>query len=563
MIGETVGSYRIVQKLGEGGMGAVYVAQHTLLGRKAAIKVLLPALSTQPEVVHRFFNEARAVTSISDPGIVQVFDFGHHKDGSAFIVMELLEGEPLNVRMAQRGRLPVVEALRIGRQVAVSLATVHNHGIIHRDLKPENVFMVRDAEVAHGERAKILDFGIAKLSGAPGLGKTNAGALLGTPTYMSPEQCRGAGEVDHRSDIYALGCMLFHLVVGRPPFSGEGIGDVIVAHLCEPPPAPSSCLLGVPPVFDALVLRCLAKTPGERYASMGEVAATIDALLPQLVAAEQPTRMMPGAGATPPALPPLPTPPPRLGASPSQGSSPRAPSAPGSYPGSYPASYPGSYPASYPGGAASAPAPGSHPGTVALNLPTTLGLSSQVVTRPEAGRSARAGRWLGALAVVVVAAAGAGVLLVSQRGGASPQVAAPAAVEAAAGPAPAPRAAVSAAEGPGDAAAKAAAPATQAAPASAAPASAGPASAAPEGQGEAAAKAAPVAPAAAEALGASGDGVAPAAAAAKAAPAGEPPETTPAKDSTVRGKRQRRSRRDRGGCDRAIDTDCDGIPDVR
>ena len=145
-------------------MGAVYLGQHQLLGRRAAIKVLLPELSARPDIVNRFFNEARAVTSISDPGIVQVFDFGYHTDGSAFIVMEFLDGEPLDRRRARMGRLPVHETMRLARQLALSLAAAHAQHIVHRDLKPENVFLVPDAEVASGERSKILDFGIAKLS---------------------------------------------------------------------------------------------------------------------------------------------------------------------------------------------------------------------------------------------------------------------------------------------------------------------------------------------------------------------------------------------------------------
>ncbi len=196
-------------------MGAVYLGQHTLLGRRAAIKVLLPALSARPDIVNRFFNEARAVTSISDPGIVQVFDFGYHTDGSAFIVMEFLEGEPLDQRLAKLRRFSVSEALRLCRQLASSLAAAHAQHIIHRDLKPENIFLVRDSEVASDERSKILDFGIAKLSDDhPGKIKTHTGTLMGTPVYMSPEQCRGLAEIDHRSDIYALGCVLFICSLG-------------------------------------------------------------------------------------------------------------------------------------------------------------------------------------------------------------------------------------------------------------------------------------------------------------------------------------------------------------
>ncbi len=262
-------------------MGAVYLGQHTLLGRRAAIKVLLPALSARPDVVNRFFNEARAVTSISDPGIVQVFDFGYHTDGSAFIVMELLEGEALDARLRRIGRFEALQALRLTRQVAASLAVVHERQIVHRDLKPENIFLVRDAEVASGERSKILDFGIAKLSeDQSGTSKTRTGVLMGTPVYMSPEQCRGLSDLDHRSDIYALGCVLFHMIAGRPPFESEHMGDLIAAHIREPAPPPSSFAPEVSPEVDALVVRCLAKAPGDRFQSMHELAAAISQLLP-------------------------------------------------------------------------------------------------------------------------------------------------------------------------------------------------------------------------------------------------------------------------------------------
>src|SRR5688572_1863220 len=163
--GAQIGAYRVLKQIGEGGMGAVWLAEHIALGRRAALKVLHAQYSVRPDVVQRFFNEARAATAIADPGIVQIFDFGNHTDGSAYIVMELLDGEPLDRRLARSGSLEVGDALRIMRQVASTLGAAHARGIIHRDLKPENIFMVRDPEVSGGERAKILDFGIAKLVG--------------------------------------------------------------------------------------------------------------------------------------------------------------------------------------------------------------------------------------------------------------------------------------------------------------------------------------------------------------------------------------------------------------
>jgi eukaryotic-like serine/threonine-protein kinase len=278
--GSPIGPYRIVRKIGEGGMGAVYLGEHTLIGRRAAIKVLLPELSSRRDSVDRFFNEARATTAISDPGIVQVFDFGFTPDKVAYIVMELLEGEQLNVRLARLRALTPADALRITRQAAGSLGAAHAAGIVHRDLKPENLFMIRDPEALGGERPKILDFGIAKLGDEmPDRVKTRTGVVLGTPVYMSPEQCHGANRVDHRADIYALGCVLCHLLTGRPPFDLSGVGAIISAHLREPPPRPSSRITPLPPEIDELVLRCLAKSPDERFATMLELQQACDAIL--------------------------------------------------------------------------------------------------------------------------------------------------------------------------------------------------------------------------------------------------------------------------------------------
>ena len=294
----TLGPYRIVSKIGEGGMGAVYLAEHTLLGRRAAIKVLLPALSSQREVVDRFFNEARATTSITDPGIVQVFDFGFAEDQSAFIVMELLDGESLDTRM-QRGTISVADALRLTRQIAGSLAAAHARGIVHRDLKPDNIFIVRDAEAQNGERPKILDFGIAKLTNDGGdRTRTRTGMVMGTPIYMSPEQCRGAGTVDHRSYIYSLGCVLFHLVAGRPPFDYEGVGEIISAHLREPAPAPSTFAKGLPRAVDELVLACLAKNPDDRFGSMLDLQRACEAQLARITGAGAQTIALGAQGAT-------------------------------------------------------------------------------------------------------------------------------------------------------------------------------------------------------------------------------------------------------------------------
>ncbi|HEX5062113.1 MAG TPA: protein kinase [Kofleriaceae bacterium] len=277
-----IGQYKILRTLGAGGMGTVYLGEHLLLGRRAAIKTLLPALSSHREIVDRFFNEARAISAISDPGVVQVFDFGYHVDGTAYIVMELLEGESLAARLTRLGTLPLVEALRLARQLSSSLDAAHRRDVVHRDLKPGNVFVIRDSEVQGGERAKILDFGICKLGDPEHPMTTQTGAMLGTPVYMSPEQCRGAGDVDHRSDIYSLGCVLFHMLTGRPPFDCEGGGEYIASHLKEEPPAPTTIAPELPPAIDALMALCLAKDPDRRFQSMAELQQAIELVLAQI-----------------------------------------------------------------------------------------------------------------------------------------------------------------------------------------------------------------------------------------------------------------------------------------
>jgi eukaryotic-like serine/threonine-protein kinase len=189
--------------------------------------------------------------------------------------MELLEGEPMDKRLARIGRFGLIECLRLMRLICTSLGAAHAKGIVHRDLKPENIFIVGDPAVPGGERAKILDFGIAKLSvDEPGRLKTRTGALMGTPVYMSPEQCRGASDIDHRSDIYTMGCVMFTMLTGRPPFDGEA-GELFAAHLREPPPFASSRVPGLPGIVDQLLQQCLRKSPAERFPSMIELVQAI------------------------------------------------------------------------------------------------------------------------------------------------------------------------------------------------------------------------------------------------------------------------------------------------
>ncbi len=278
MAGAVIGSYRLLDQLGEGGTGTVWAAEHTLLGRRAAIKLLHPAYSANKLMVQRLFNEAKVVAAIADPGMVQIFDFGVHGDGSPYIVMELLDGEPLDARLRRLGRLAPEDAVRLARQVALSLSAAHGKGVIHRDLKPENLFVVPDPAVIGGERVKVLDFGIAKLSRSDGSHKTRTGAVIGTPAYMSPEQCRAIGNIDHRADIYSLGAVLFCLVTGRPPFEGEGAGDAIISHVRDLPPVPSALVPGLPAALDAVILRCLEKDPARRFQGMDELADALGGL---------------------------------------------------------------------------------------------------------------------------------------------------------------------------------------------------------------------------------------------------------------------------------------------
>ena len=279
MIGEQFGNYRAVSLLGKGGMGAVYLAEHPGIGRKVAVKVLRAKFSSDPQVCSRFLNEARAANAIRHPNIIEILDSGTTTAGTPYLVMELLEGESIADRLRRTGPLPYPVAFELAYQTASALAAAHRKSIIHRDLKPDNLFVVPEQTDPARERLKVLDFGIAKLqdttTGDPV--KTATGMLMGTPVYMSPEQCLGTRAIDQRTDIYSLGVILFEMVCGHPPFYSEGFGALVHMHLNVAPPAPRGIVPGLPLEAEQVILRALAKNPDDRYSSMDEMKIAIKA----------------------------------------------------------------------------------------------------------------------------------------------------------------------------------------------------------------------------------------------------------------------------------------------
>ncbi|MCS6914413.1 MAG: protein kinase [Myxococcota bacterium] len=276
-VGSTIGNYTIIGKLGEGAMASVYLAEHPRIGKRVAVKVIHPELSTSQEMVSRFFTEARAASQIHHECIVDIQDFGQTPDGDNFIIMEYLEGDTLASRLRTEGRFEIQRAIHIALHLCDGLAAAHAGGVIHRDLKPENIFLVRRGD--NPEFPKILDFGLAKMTSMPMEGganhKTRTGSVLGTPHYMAPEQCEGRTTVDARADIYSLGCILFQMVTGELPFPGEGFGEVLVKHLREPPPMPRSKNPQISPALEKIILHCLAKKREWRFATVLEVGRAL------------------------------------------------------------------------------------------------------------------------------------------------------------------------------------------------------------------------------------------------------------------------------------------------
>ena len=273
--GLVAGKYQLVRMIGRGGMGSVWEARHVSLGTPSAIKFIESEYADSQEARSRFDKEAKAAATIQSKHAIQIYDHGVTDDGKPYIVMELLQGEPLDKRIDRLGRLSLHDTAKVLQQVCRGLARAHERGIIHRDLKPENIFIVRNPD-DDDEVAKVLDFGIAKISNGPGnpgmTSSTKTGAVLGTPFYMSPEQARGLRNVDHRTDVWSLGVIAFKCVTGKLPFDGESVGDLLVKICTAPVPVPSQVMPGIPPNFDAWFMRALEREPERRFANVTELS---------------------------------------------------------------------------------------------------------------------------------------------------------------------------------------------------------------------------------------------------------------------------------------------------
>ena len=289
-VGSVIGGYRLVTELRSGGMGTVYYAEHTVIGRRAAVKILRPEVAHDPQIIARFFTEARAANDIRHPNVVEITDIGQAGD-LHYIVMSFLEGETLGERLERDRTLDEATTIRIARQVASALAAAHERGIVHRDLKPENIFLLNHPD--YPDYVKVLDFGIAKLMGAEHAAlprNTLAGTVLGTPAYMSPEQCRGQEELDHRSDIYSFGIVLYEMLVGTVPFRCDAITDVLLAHIQTKPVAPIDLNPKLSRHINDAILRALEKDPAQRFASMRDLRDALENLAPPaLVGVEEET----------------------------------------------------------------------------------------------------------------------------------------------------------------------------------------------------------------------------------------------------------------------------------
>ena len=285
------------RRIGYGATGSVYLAEDREAGGRVAVKLLHHELTGDPEMVRRFRLEAVLTKSLDVPQVVPAYDFGQFPDGTHYFTMEYVEGVGLDAVLAKRGTLPLSTVLTIARQVLAALDVAHSRGVIHRDLKPGNLLLARDP--AGQPMVRILDFGFARLTdtrgtAAPGRRLTLGQMVMGTPTYMAPEQARGSRTLDGRADLYSLGVILYRALTGKPPFSGT-MEEVLRQHLQTPPAPPSSIWPDVPPAMDAVLLRMLEKDPDRRQANAAEVLAELGRAFPGGPAAWDPDEMRAGA----------------------------------------------------------------------------------------------------------------------------------------------------------------------------------------------------------------------------------------------------------------------------
>jgi serine/threonine protein kinase len=290
LVGETLaGKYRVEERISVGGMGTVYRGTHILMGKKVAIKVLRPSLAADEKIVARFSREARAASKISHPHALSVTDFGEDEGGVVFLIMEFLNGRTLKEVIRQESPLPLPRVVAIMRQVGSALEAAHAEGVVHRDLKSDNIMLLN---TSGADYAKVLDFGIAKIQEAAGEvdpGLTSPDLIIGTPQYMSPEQCSQSEQIDSRSDIYSLGVILFEMLVGHVPFAGDSPTAVMLKHLQEAPPSVLDERKDLPNGVAIVVAKALAKRKEDRYQTAGE-------LVEDLVIAEGAGLVQPNAG---------------------------------------------------------------------------------------------------------------------------------------------------------------------------------------------------------------------------------------------------------------------------
>jgi serine/threonine-protein kinase len=280
LIGQTLaGKYRIDKLIKTGGMGSVYCGKHVLMDKTVAVKVLRPSLAVDDAVVARFSREAKAASRISHPHAVSVTDFGEAENGVVFLVMEYLDGRTLKEIIVSEGRFTLERAVEIVRQVAGALDAAHGQGVVHRDLKSDNIML---SQTNGGDWAKVLDFGIAKIQQAEGVRDvdiTEANLVVGTPQYMSPEQCSQTGPLDARSDIYSLGVIIYEMLAGFVPFTGESPTVIMMKQVQDPPPSILSARPELPAAAEDIVKRALAKQPVDRFQTAGDLSAALSSLV--------------------------------------------------------------------------------------------------------------------------------------------------------------------------------------------------------------------------------------------------------------------------------------------